>query len=59
MKETVKRNSFPPFLIDKITKSYLDKVHSCSDQDDKESNKTRFYKLPYLGKYSDQVQKNL
>ena len=25
--ETLKRNSFPPFLIDKITKSYLDKVH--------------------------------
>ena len=59
MKETVKCNSFPPFLIDKISKSYLDKVHSSSDQDDKESNKTRFYKLSYIGKYSDQVQKNL
>ena len=31
IKETLKRNFFPPLLIDKITKSYLDKVHSSSD----------------------------
>ena len=31
MKETLKRNSFPPLLIDKITKSYLDKAHSSSN----------------------------
>ena len=31
IQETLKRNSFPPVLIDKITKSYLDKVHSSSD----------------------------
>ena len=38
IKETLKRNSFPPFLIDKITKSYLGKVHSNSDQFNPESN---------------------
>ena len=59
IKETLKRNSFPPFLIDKITKSYLNKVHSNSDQSNRESDKTRFYKLPYIGKYSEQVQKKL
>ena len=59
IKETLKRNSFPPFLIDKITKSYLNKVHSNSDQSNPESDKTRFYKLPYIGKYSEQVQKKL
>ena len=59
IKETLKRNFFPPLLIDKITKSYLDKAHSSSDQSDTESNKTRFYKLPYIGKYSEQVQKKL
>ena len=32
IKETLKRNSFPPFLIDKIAKSYFNKVHSNSDQ---------------------------
>ena len=28
IKETLKHNSFPSFLIDSITKSYLDKVHN-------------------------------
>ena len=59
IKETLKRNSFPPFLIDKITKPYLNKVHSNSDQSNRESDKRRFYKLPYIGKYSEQVQKKL
>ena len=57
IKETLKRDSFSPFLIYKTTKSYLNKVHSNSDQSNPESDKTRFYKLPYIGKYSEQVQK--
>ena len=32
IKETLKRNSFAPFLIDRITKSYLNKVHSNTDR---------------------------
>ena len=56
-KGTLKRNSFPPILIDKITKSYLDEVYCNSDQPNPESDKTRFYKLPYIGKYSEQVQR--
>ena len=43
--------SFLPFLIDNITKLYLEKVNSNSDQSNPESDKTRFYKLPYVGKY--------
>ena len=58
VKETLKRNSSPRFLIDKITKSYLDKVLSSSDQSDPESNIKRSYKLPYIGQYSEQVQKS-
>ena len=37
----------------------MDKKHISSDQSDPESNKTRFYKLPYIRKYSEQVQKNV
>ena len=59
IKETLKHNSFPTFSIDRITKSYLNKVHSNSDQSNPESDKTRFYKLPYTGKYLEQVQKKL
>ena len=42
IKETLKRNSFPLFLIDKIVKSYWEKLHSCSDQSNPESDKTPF-----------------
>ena len=45
-------------MTDKTTKSYLNKVHSNSDQSNPESDKTRFYKLPYIGKYSEQVRKS-
>ena len=63
IKETLKRNSFPSFLIDKITKSYLDKVHINSDLSNPESDKKSFYKLPYIWKIfrasSEKVVKNL
>ena len=57
IKETLQRNSLPPFLIDKITKPYLEKVHNTSDQSNPESDKTPFYRLSYIGNYSEQVQK--
>ena len=57
IKETLQRNSLPPFLIDKITKPYLETVHNTSDQSNPESDKTPFYRLPYIGNYSEQVQK--
>ena len=59
IKETLNRNSFPPFLIDRIIKSYLNKVDSNIDQSNPESDKKRFYELPYVGKYSEQIQKKL
>ena len=51
IKETLKRNSFRQFLVDRITKSYLNKARSNSGQSNPESDKTRFDKLPYIGKY--------
>ena len=46
IKETLKRNSLPPFLNYKITESSLDKARSnsdqSSDQSSPESDKTRF-----------------
>ena len=50
MKETLKRNYFPPFLIEKITKSNLDKLHSRSGQSKPDFDKTRFCKLQYIWK---------
>ena len=37
----------------------MNKVHGNSDQSNPESDKTRFYELPQIGKYSEQVQKKL
>ena len=34
-------------------------MHSNNDQSNPKSHKTRFYKLPYIGKYSEQFQKKL
>ena len=46
-------------MIVKIIKSYLENVHSSSDHSNPESDKTHFYTLPYIGKYSEQSQKKL
>ena len=43
----------------RFIKSYLDKVHSNSDQSNPESDKTRFYKLSYIKKNSEQVLSSL
>ena len=32
-------------------------MHNSSDQSHPESDKTSFYKLPYIGNYSEQIQK--
>ena len=53
--DTLKCNSFPSFLIDKTAKSYLGKVHTRHDQVNSENYKKCFYKLLYIGKYSDHI----
>ena len=58
IKETLKRNSFPPFLIDGIIKSYLNKVHSNSDQSYPESDKTLFVNLHTLEKIQSKFRKS-
>ena len=58
IKETLKRNSFPPFLIDKITKSYLDKVHSNGDESNLEFDKIRFCKSHRLENILNKFRKS-
>ena len=57
IKGALKRNSYPPFILDKIIKVYFDKIHY--NKVSFEVNKLRYFKLPYIGKYSEQVQKKL
>ena len=51
LSDTLKRNSFPSYIIDKTFKQYSNKssVQSRNVNDD---NKTRYLKLPFIGHYS-------
>ena len=58
-KDVLKRNSYPQFILDKITKAYIDKIHYNNNKVSSEVNKLRYFKLPYIGQYSEQVQKKI
>ena len=58
IKENLQRNSFPIDFIDSRVKCYLD--HKIGDTKNKKSEKTPcYFKLPYIGKYSDYTNKKL
>ena len=58
IKDVLKRNSYPPFILDEIIKAYNDKIHYNSKVSS-DVNKLVYFKLPYIGKYSEQVQKKI
>ena len=53
IKDVLKRNSYPPFILDKIIKAYINKIHYNNNKVFSEVNKLRYSKLPYIGKYSE------
>ena len=58
----LQKNSFPKHIIDRITTSFLNNVQKPSNIDDNstdETKKSRYYKLPYRGKYSKMLQSKL
>ena len=59
IKDVLKRNSYPPFILDKIIKAYINKIHYNNNEVSSEINKSQYSKLPYIGKYSEQVQKKI
>ena len=59
IKDVLKRNSYPPFILDKIIKTYINKIHYNNNKVSSEINKLRYFKLPYTEKYSEQVQKKI
>ena len=59
IKDVLKRNSYPPFILDKIIKTYIDKIHYNNNKVSSELNKLQYFKLPYISKYSEQVQKKI
>ena len=58
IKENSQRNPFPIDFIDSRVKCYLN--HKIGDTKNKKSEKTpRYFKLPYIGRYSDYTNKKL
>ena len=59
IKNVLKRNSYPPFILDKIIKAYINKIHYNNNKYSSEINEFRYFTFPYIGKYSEQVQKKI
>ena len=58
MENILKRNSYPPRLIDKEIKNYLNKQF-LGNQKEKKENKKSYFKLPYIGKMSNDIKTNI
>ncbi len=58
IKETLQKNSFPAYLIDKYIKDCFDK-NRASSSEKSPSELPRYYKLPYIGDYSILVSKRI
>ena len=59
VKDVLKRNYYPPFILDKIIKAYRKKINYNNNKDSSEINEFRYFTFPYIGKYSEQVQKKI
>ena len=44
IKDVLKRNSYPPFILDKIIKAYINKIHYNNNKVSSEINKLRYFK---------------
>ena len=42
------KNAYPPFLIDKVIKKYLDYKFSSNQNQLKDKSEVHFFKLPYI-----------
>ena len=57
IKKILKKNFYPEHLIDKTIKRYLNEKFSSNSQEKSSSDTSRYFKLPFIGRYSD-VTKN-
>ena len=55
------RNAFPPKVVGKEIRKYLDQKYNPSNQIENINDETKlnYYKLPYIGKFSKQTQKRI
>ena len=59
IKSNLIKNAYPPFLIDKIIKKYLNYKFSCNQNQLKDKSDVHYFKLPYIGNLSHQIKNKL
>ena len=52
------KNAYPPFLIDKVIKKYLDYKFSSNQNQLKDTPDVHYFKLPYIGNLSHHIKIN-
>ena len=58
VKNLLTKNTYPPDVVDKEIKSYIDKIHN-KNVKGSENIKIAYMKLPYIGKFSKFAQKKI
>ena len=53
------KNAYPPFLIDKVMKKYLDYKFSSNQNQLKDKSDVHYFKLPYIGNLSHHIKNKL
>ena len=59
IKSNLIKNAYPPFLIDKVIKKYLDYKFSSNQNQLKEPPDIHYFKLPYIGNLSHHIKNKL
>ena len=59
IKSNLIKNLYPPFLIDKVIKKYLDYKFSTNQNQLKDTSDVHYFKLPYIGNLSHHIKNNL
>ena len=59
IKSNLIKNAYPPFLIVKIIKTYLDNKFSSNQSQLKDRSDVYYFKLPYIGNLSTHIKNKL
>ena len=59
IKSNLIKNEYPPFLINKVIKKYLDYKFSCNQNQLKDKSDVHYFKLPYIGNLSHHIKNKL
>ena len=59
IKSNLIKNAYPPFLINKVIKKYLDYKFSSNQNQLKDKSDVHYFKLPYIGNLSHHIKNKL